>query len=155
MSRRSTMAGWVALTVAVIMLIDACSSPAATTSTSPPPSSASATHLDVVLKEFSIGVRPQQAKSGSLMFEVRNQGATTHEFDIYKSSLPLDNLPIDKSTNQVDENSPGVQSIELSPPIAPGTSAEMTATLPAGSYYFVCNKPGHYRQGMRFTYTVH
>ena len=33
-------------------------------------------------------------------------------------------------------------------------TANVEATLPPGTYYFVCNQPGHYKSGMRFTYEV-
>lgn len=76
-----------------------------------------------------------------------------HEFDIYKSSLPLDGLPTN-SSQQVDEGSPMVEVIEASVPIPPGTSVTIVATLAPGHYYLVCNQPGHYKLGMRLEYVV-
>ena len=38
--------------------------------------------------------------------------------------------------------------------IAPGTGADLTANLSAGTYAVVCNLPGHYGQGMHADLTV-
>jgi uncharacterized cupredoxin-like copper-binding protein len=108
--------------------------------------------VDVTLKEFAITVSGP-ASHGAITFRVKNSGTMMHEFDIYKSSLALDKLPVN-SSQQVDEGSPDVETIEASEPIPAGSTAEITATLKAGHYYLVCNQPGHYALGMRLDYIV-
>jgi uncharacterized cupredoxin-like copper-binding protein len=110
--------------------------------------------VGVTLKEYSIQVQPEQAPPGHISFKVENQGTITHEFDVYQSSLRLDGLPINKSTLQVDENSPQVHSVVLSISIVAGNSTAVDASMPPGRYYFICNQPSHYNRGMRLAYTV-
>ena len=108
--------------------------------------------MDVTLKEFAITVSGT-APAGAITFRVKNSGTMMHEFDIYKSSLALDKLPVNAS-QQVDEGSPNVETIEASEPIPAGSTSEITATLKAGDYYLVCNQPGHYALGMRLDFVV-
>jgi uncharacterized cupredoxin-like copper-binding protein len=161
MARTRASAVRFALTVSAVLLTASCSAPSASPSVSPrlntassrasPGRSGGAT-VEVTLKDFSITV-PEPSSAGAISFHVANQGTMVHEFDIYKSSLPLDGLPTN-SSQQVDDGSPMVEVIEASVPIPPGTSVTIVATLASGHYYFVCNQPGHYKLGMRLEYVV-
>jgi len=139
-----------------LLLIAGCSagasvSPSASAPVTASPAASGAT-VAVTLKEFSI-TASGQASAGAVAFRVTNAGTMIHEFDIYKSSLPIDKLPLD-SSQQVDEGSPQVETIEASEPIAAGTTVNIVATLKAGHYYLVCNQPGHYALGMRLDFVV-
>ena len=144
----------------VVLLAAACSSggaasltPTSTASTAPSASPAGP-RVEITLKDFSIATQPQAGNAGPVSFHVSNQGTVVHEFDIYQTALPIDGLPVDKSTNKVDEVSGSVRTIEASISYDPGHTATVEVTLPAGRYYFVCNQPGHYQLGMRIEYIV-
>jgi uncharacterized cupredoxin-like copper-binding protein len=147
------------LRLGVVLLAAACSSgggasltPTSVAST-PLSASPAGRPVEVTLKDFSITVQPQGV-TGPLSFHVTNQGTMIHEFDIFQSALPLDGLPIDKSTSKVDEGSGSLRVIEASASINAGESPTIEVTLPPGRYYFVCNQPGHYQLGMRVEYVV-
>ena len=114
------------------------------------PSSAGPT-VNVTESEYKISVDPVEGTAGPVAFAVKNAGTVPHEFDIYQASQPLDALPIGVD-NKVDETK--VRSVETSDSISPGDTETITATLDPGTYYIVCNMPGHYQSGMRLTYTV-
>ena len=156
MSARATRGVRLALVTLSALLLAACSAAStASPSTSTPVTASpagSGAPVAVTLKEFSITVSGQ-ASPGNVSFQVTNKGTMIHEFDIYKSQLPLDKLPINGS-QQVDEGNPAVDTIEASEPIAAGATVNIVARLAAGHYYIVCNQPGHYSLGMRLDLVV-
>ena len=72
--------------------------------------------------------------AGSVTFSVKNAGAEEHEFEIFKGD----------SASPVDE-------IEG---LVPGLTKNLTVTLEAGDYTFVCKLNGHDQLGMKGTLTV-
>ena len=142
-----------ALGACTLLLVSCAATSVSQTTTSAATSSAgSAATINVTLKEFAITVSGA-ASPGPITFHVTNAGTMIHEFDIYKSSLAIDKLPVNAS-QQVDEGSPDVETIEASLPIPTGSTADITATLKAGDYYLVCNQPGHFQMGMRLDFVV-
>jgi len=125
----------------------ALSAPAA----SPLGSSAAGSAVTVTETEFKLSVDAIEGTAGSVAFAVRNAGTTPHEFDIYQASQPVDALPVGPD-GQVDETKVNV--VETSHSISNGDTETITVTLDPGTYYLVCNLPGHYSSGMRLTYTV-
>ncbi len=151
----------IAQLAALALLTASCAAAGGSPSGSPPQAAASHSNLPpaspgapvgVILKEFSIVVQ-QQAAAGAVTFHVENHGTMDHELDIFHSTLPIDGLPVN-SAQKVDESSAAVKIIEASVTIHAGESADIPVTLPPGSYYLVCNQPGHYTLGMRLEYVV-
>ncbi|MES1239737.1 MAG: cupredoxin domain-containing protein, partial [Chloroflexota bacterium] len=70
--------------------------------------------------------------AGKVTFSVRNAGGEEHEFEIFK----------------------GEKVIEEIEGIVPGLTKELTVTLEAGDYTFVCKLNGHDLAGMKGTLTV-
>jgi uncharacterized cupredoxin-like copper-binding protein len=123
--------------------------PSAATNT---PSSAHQTTLDVVMNEFAIAPSIGTAPAGTVTFNVKNQGAITHDFYVIKTDLAPAGLPVDSATFQVRVSELNV--VKFQPPIASGTSAQVTVDLAAGHYVLICNIASHYQAGSRIAFTV-
>jgi hypothetical protein len=96
--------------------------------------------------------------TGSLQFNVTNNGALAHEFVIMQTDNPPNALLYDDTTQKAVEDAPGQQDVgevggEL-PFILPGQSDSGTFDLAPGRYVFLCNIPGHYKLGMYTSFTV-
>jgi uncharacterized cupredoxin-like copper-binding protein len=83
-------------------------------------------------------------------FNISNEGPSTHEFVIIKSDDAPDALPT--KDGEVEEDK--LDAVDEQEDIAPGTTAELTTELEAGSYVIICNITGHYEAGMRTAFTV-
>ena len=91
--------------------------------------------------------------AGDLTFDVTNDAEQTHEFVIFQTDLAEDALPTNED-GDVDEEGEGVTLIDEIEDVEAGSDRSLTVTLDAGNYVFICNLPGHYRQGMHTTFTV-
>ena len=70
--------------------------------------------------------------AGSVTFSVRNAGSEEHEFEIFKGETVVDEVE----------------------GLVPGLTKELTVTLEAGAYTYVCLLNGHDQLGMKGTLTV-
>ncbi|HET9853352.1 MAG TPA: cupredoxin domain-containing protein [Candidatus Limnocylindrales bacterium] len=70
--------------------------------------------------------------AGSVTFSVKNAGTEEHEFEIFKGETVVDEIE----------------------GLVPGLTKELTVTLEAGSYTYVCKLNGHDQLGMKGTLTV-
>ncbi len=147
--------------VAVGAFSVACSSDSSTvaasgTDTSVPctsPDAATGTPVGATEKDFAIALDPADAKTGSISFEVNNEGPSTHEFVVFATDLAPDALPVGSDGN-VDEEGEGVTHIDEIEDIGSGCQAALTLDLDAGNYVLICNLPGHYAAGMHAAFTV-
>ncbi len=108
--------------------------------------------VQAALSEFKVVSNPDTAPPGNTTFNVSNTGSVTHNFNVIKTELALDKLPIDSTGFSVD-----LTQLEVpanSKDIEPGTSATLPAQLTAGKYVLICNVPNHYLSGMRVAFTV-
>ena len=108
--------------------------------------------------EFSVTSDPTGVPTGSVQFNVTNDGATAHEFVIMQTDNPPNALLYDDTVQKAVEDAPGQQDVgevggEL-PFILPGQSDSGTFDLAPGRYVFLCNIPGHYKAGMYTSFTV-
>jgi uncharacterized cupredoxin-like copper-binding protein len=108
------------------------------------------TAVHATLKDDSITIDPDSAAAGKISFDIRNDGTTTHEFEIFRTDLAPDALPTDGDV--VDDA--GLQAVEEVEDVAPGTSAQLSVDLSPGSYVMICNLPEHYAKGMHSGFTV-
>jgi uncharacterized cupredoxin-like copper-binding protein len=104
----------------------------------------------VDLKEYSITLNVSSVKAGSVKFGIRNLGTMVHDFDLYKTDLPLANLPIDQGAAKVKMDGLVKQMIN----IAANRSTTISADLTPGRYVIICNVAGHYQLGMRVSLQV-
>lgn len=92
-------------------------------------------------------------KAGKTTFTISDFGTIQHEFLIFKSKLPLSAYPKDKSGNIVEDGH-GITLLSDGENIDPAGSQVRTVTLSPGTYVFVCNIPGHFKNGMYAVVTV-
>lgn len=115
------------------------------------PESVSAT-VNVIEKNFDIFLDQVSVPAGTIEFDLRNEGDSSHEFVIFKTDLPADQLPVQDA--QVNENAPSLTKIDEQQEFPPGETRTLTEQLDPGHYVFICNLPDHYQQGMRINFTV-
>ena len=102
-------------------------------------------NVTVDLKEYAITLSVSSIKAGTIKFGIRNNGTMVHDFDVYKTDLPLDKLPVDGGSAKVKMDGLVKQMINISA----NRSTTTTADLSAGRYVIICNVAGHYQLGMR------
>jgi uncharacterized cupredoxin-like copper-binding protein len=115
---------------------------------------ANATAVNVTEKDYAIAPSTKTASSGEVTFEINNQGPSTHEFVILKTDLPADQLPLNDSGTEVDEDAKSLDAVDEVEDIAPGDSKKLTVDLKPGHYVFICNVTAHYGLGMHVDFTV-
>ena len=94
---------------------------------------AGAAPVTLVAKEFLYEPREATARTGPVIFVIKNEGAIEHNFVLQ-----------DAAKRKVAE----IAVIE------PGTSAEVKATVAPGTYGIICTLPGHRQAGMVATLKV-
>ena len=102
------------------------------------------------LTDYKITVNVPSVKAGSIKIGVRNLGNMEHNFQILKTDLPHDKLPIDAGSAKAKEDG----KVGEIPSIAVGKSAAVTLDLAPGKYVFICNIASHYQLGMHVGFTV-
>jgi len=103
--------------------------------------------------DYKITLDESSAPAGDVTFDITNDAEQTHEFVVFKTDLPEDQLPTN-ADGDVDEEGEGVTHIDEVEDITAGSTESLSVTLDAGSYVVLCNLPGHYRQGMHASFTV-
>jgi uncharacterized cupredoxin-like copper-binding protein len=109
--------------------------------------------IGATLADYSITLDESSGDAGELTFDVTNDAEQTHEFVIFQTDLAEDALPTNDE-GDVDEEGEGLTLIDEIEDIEAGSDRSLTVSLDAGNYVFICNVPGHYRQGMHTTFTV-
>ena len=86
----------------------------------------------VEAKEYSFTPSALTVPAGDVTFSVRNIGNEEHRFEIYQGETLVD----------------GIESLDV------GLTDEVTVTLAAGPYSYLCKLNGHDQLGMKGTLTV-
>ena len=102
------------------------------------------------LKEYAITLSVASVKAGAVKFGIRNSGTMVHDFDLIKTDLAPDKLPIDGGSAKARADGLTKQMIN----IAANRSTTLSADLAPGSYVIICNVAGHYQLGMRVALKV-
>jgi len=122
-------------------------SPTAAVSASPAGISASpALAPSVSLTEWSVAVTGT-IKSGKTALTINNAGVAAHELLVFKSDRAPAAYPVDAAGN-IKEEGAGVLLVSDGENIDAGGTQARTIDLAPGKYLFVCNIPGHFKQGM-------
>ena len=112
-------------------------------------SAATATTVNVQLKEFNIIPKPTKTKAGKVTFVVKNVGKIEHEFVVIRTNLAPGKLPV--SGNEASEKG----AVGEVPDLAPGESGKVTfKNLKPGKYVLICNIAGHYKAGQYIRFQV-
>jgi uncharacterized cupredoxin-like copper-binding protein len=104
----------------------------------------------VDMKEYTITLNTPTVKAGIVKFGIRNVGTMVHDFNLIKTDLAPDKLPIDIASAKAKTDGLVKQMIN----IAQGRVTTLDAQLDAGHYVIICNVAGHYQLGMRAELTV-
>jgi uncharacterized cupredoxin-like copper-binding protein len=102
------------------------------------------------MSDYKITVNVPSAKAGKIKIGVRNLAAMEHSFEVIKTDLPQDKLPVDGASAKAKEDGK-VGEIKSLPA---GKSGAVTLDLQPGKYVFICNVAGHYQLGMHTGFTV-
>ncbi|HYK97434.1 MAG TPA: cupredoxin domain-containing protein [Candidatus Acidoferrales bacterium] len=106
--------------------------------------------LTVTLKDYTVTLSSPTVKAGTVKIGVQNSGAMAHQFDLIKTDLAADKLPIDGGSGTAKTDGLVKQVLN----IGVGKVAVVTADLAAGHYVIICNVAGHYQLGMHADLTV-
>ncbi len=118
------------------------------------PSPAGEKVVTVELAEYTLQASPGSVQQGSVRFVAYNRGSLDHELVIVRTDLPFDQLPVSRE-DTVEEGDQVQVVAEIEPDeLRPGNSAATTVRLAEGRYALICNIAGHYRLGMRQSFTV-
>jgi uncharacterized cupredoxin-like copper-binding protein len=114
------------------------------------------TSVDVTLETYKLTMSRNTAPAGDMVFHVTNKATDQkHEFVIFKTDLPEDQLPL-TADGVVDEEGTGVTHID-EVEVEAGASADLKVNLEKGNYVMICNidtPTPHYMQGMYAAFTV-
>jgi uncharacterized cupredoxin-like copper-binding protein len=88
--------------------------------------------VDIGETEYKLDPSDATVKAGSVTFNVKNDGSTTHDLTI--------------EGNGIDEQG--------TDPLSPGDSGQLTVDLKPGTYTIYCSIDGHEDLGMKGTVTV-
>lgn len=101
--------------------------------------------LVVDMKEYVITLDRATLRAGVVKIGIRNLGRMVHDFDLYRTELPADKLPVDGGSAKVKMEGLVRQMMN----IAPNRSATLSVELSPGNHVVICNIAGHYQLGMR------
>ncbi len=104
----------------------------------------------VEMREYLITHNTRTVKAGVVKFGIRNLGTMVHDFDLIKTDLAPDKLPIDTASAKANTDGLVKQMIN----IAQGRATTVDADLAPGHYVIICNVASHYQLGMRTELTV-
>ena len=128
--------------MALALLVAACTGPAA--------EAPAGSQVVAELADTKITVNVPSVKAGKIKIGVRNLGTMEHSFEVLKTDLPPDKLPVDGASAKAKEDG----KVGEIPSIPAGKSASVTIDLTPGKYVFICNIAGHYGLGMHTGFTV-
>jgi uncharacterized cupredoxin-like copper-binding protein len=133
---------FVAALAALALLLAACAGP--------PAEAPAGSQVVAEMADYKITLSVPSVKAGSIKIGVRNLGTMEHSFEVIKTDLAPDKLPVDGASAKANEDGK-VGEIKSIPA---GKSASVTIALVPGRYVFICNVAGHYQLGMRVGFTV-
>ena len=110
----------------------------------------SGSQVVVELSDYKVTVNVASVKAGSVKIGVRNVANMEHSFQVIKTDLAPDKLPVDGVTAKAKEDG----KVGEIPSIPAGKSAAVTIAFTPGNYVFICNGSGHYQLGMHTGFTV-
>lgn len=105
------------------------------------------------IKHMQLVVSPHKVEAGEVLFEIHNISKDlSHEVLVIKPPHRLSAMPYSRKQNRLIESR--IDKLADSGNQKPGQSYTMKVDLRPGKYLLICNKPGHYRAGMRTWLTV-
>ena len=128
--------------IALALLVMACAGPAA--------EAPAGSQVVVEMTDYKLTVNVPSVKAGTIKIGVRNLANMQHSFEVLKTDLPQDKIPVDGASAKAKEDGKVGEIASL----PAGKSGAVTLTLTPGKYVFICNVAGHYGLGMHIGFTV-
>jgi uncharacterized cupredoxin-like copper-binding protein len=104
----------------------------------------------VEMTDYKLTVNVPSVKAGQYKIGVRNLASMEHSFEVLKTDLPHDKIPVDGASAKAKEDG----KVGAIASIPAGKSAAVTIDLTPGKYVLICNVAGHYQLGMHVGFTV-
>lgn len=114
--------------IGLALILAACGASGPTVAPTPVPSGVVA----VETREYQFTPSTINVPAGAVTFSVRNAGNEEHEFEVFKGDQVVDEIE----------------------GLVPGLTKDLTLTLAAGDYTYMCKLNGHDQLGMKGTLTV-
>jgi hypothetical protein len=111
--------------------------------------------VPVTEKDYRISSSVRTVPAGIVSFDIYNRGPSTHEFVVFETNEPADELPLGADGLTVDEGSPSLHHVGEFSQVDVGEWRTLALRLSPGRYVLVCNLEGHYLGGMHYVVTVH
>lgn len=111
--------------------------------------SASST-LHATLTEFALTLDKNEAPSGRVTIDAKNDGTVAHQIVIANTDLDADKLPVQAGIVDVAK----LKIVGKLTEFAAKTVSSDGFGLAAGRYVLFCNVPGHYQAGMHTVLTI-
>ena len=111
--------------------------------------------LTVKLEDFRLHLTTDAAASGIVKMLLNNDGPSTHEFNVDRTDLPADDLPLRTDGLSVEEKDPRLTRIGSVEVLEAGDRVHFKIKLVPGHYVLYCNLEGHYLGKMYATLDVH
>jgi uncharacterized cupredoxin-like copper-binding protein len=108
----------------------------------------------VTLRDDGITLDPESVPAGEVAFTATNDGTMVHEFEVFTVPEGVDANALPVEDNVADAEGQGLEVVDEVEDIAPGTHAELSLDLDAGTYAVICYLSGHYANGMHGTLVV-
>ncbi|MFM7718187.1 MAG: plastocyanin/azurin family copper-binding protein [Actinomycetota bacterium] len=105
------------------------------------------------VRDFAIELDASTIAGGDVTFEMTNEGPSTHELVVQRSTLDPAMLPTLPDV-LVDAAGACLEEVGEIAEFAAGTTASETFALESGTYVYYCNVAGHYAAGMHGSFTV-
>jgi uncharacterized cupredoxin-like copper-binding protein len=128
--------------MALVLLVVACAGPAE--------GAPAGSQVVAEMTDYKITVNVPSVKAGKIKIGVRNLASMEHSFEVLKTDLLHDKIPVDGGSAKAKEDG----KVGQIPSIPAGKSAAVTVDLTPGKYVFICNIAGHYQLGMHIGFTV-
>jgi uncharacterized cupredoxin-like copper-binding protein len=132
----------VAAVIALVLFTAACANPAE--------GAPSGSQVVAEMSDYKIVLNVPSMKSGKIKIGVRNLASMEHSFQVLRTDLAPDKLPVDGASAKAKEDG----KVGEIASIPAGKSASVTLDLAPGKYVFICNVAGHYQLGMHTGFTV-
>jgi len=98
--------------------------------------------------DFKLTTDTVLVHAGLVTFRVHNSGPSTHEFNVDRTDLAADALPLQANGLSVNEDSKRMHRVGDMDGLRLGTTHDLTLRLTPGHYVVYCNLEGHYLGGM-------
>lgn len=110
----------------------------------------SGNEANVRLHDFGIELDRTEFATGTVTFQLENEGPSVHEFVVIRSDADPGSFPVVE--NEVEEA--GLDAVDEVEDVAVGGTPTLEVDLTPGSYVVICNITGHYAAGMHAGFTV-